>query len=45
MKFTKGIPDSTKIRAKITQAKTIEELEKVIRNISLLEIPPAEIIA
>ena len=45
MKFTKGIPGSTKIRAKITQARTIEELEKIIRNISLFEIPPAEILA
>ena len=33
MKFTKGIPNCTKIRLKITQARDVKTLEKIIRDI------------
>ena len=34
MKFTKGLPDSTKIRYKITLSKTIDDLKKIMHEIS-----------
>ena len=33
MKFTKGLPDSTKIRSKITLSKTTDELKKILHEI------------
>ena len=34
MRFTKGFPESTKLRSKITLAKTIDELEKIMDQVT-----------